>query len=145
MAEYQVGRSGGKDRYMVGWNESKASKNAYKVGGTDATGQMGSKSLPGDQDAVVGSKSQFSHADKDTKDDGSESVNMGFGGQISSGAPMKANGAGGEIDLAYTEKGDWSDAKNAIAKRKAQMESYRQAARESEYETPTVNMVNISK
>lgn len=149
MADYMVGRGGGgKDRYTVGWNESKSSQNAYKVGTSPGKGGgdvPSSKKLPADQDPVVGSKSQFSHADKDTADDGSASVNMGFGGSLSSGLIGDPTKAGGEVDLNYVERGDWSDAKNAIAKRKAQMEAFRQVGGASQYETPTVNMVSLKK
>lgn len=146
MADYMVGRGkGGKDRYMVGWNEAKANSNAYKVGGGDGEPAPTSKGLPGDQDPVVGSKSQFSHADKDTKDDGSESVNMGFGGQISSGPNTDPTGPGGQQQLTYAEKGEWSDSKNAMAKRKAQMDAYRQISGSGQYESPTVDLVNIKK
>lgn len=139
MADYMVGKGGSsKDRYMVGWNESKSK--AYKVGGGSAGVSQGSKALPGDQDPVVGSKSSFSHAEKDTKDDGSESVNMGFGGQIASGVNKDANGAGGQIQLTYAEKGDWSDSKNAMAKRKAQMDAFKTLQGDS-YKSPTVDLV----
>lgn len=145
MAEYMVGRGSGKDRYTVGWNESKANGSAYKVGGRDLPGQVGSKALPDDQDAVVGSKSQFNHEEKDTKDDGSMSINMNFGGEVSSGTITDPTAAGGEVDLNYVEKGDWSDQKNAMAKRKAQMDAYRQVSGASQYDTPTINMVETKK
>lgn len=146
MAEFMVGRAkGSKDRYMVGWNESKSNSSAYKVGGGDGEPAPSSKGLPGDQDAVVGSKSQFNHAEKDTKDDGSKSMRMNFGGAISSGAASDPTAAAGQVELEYVEKGDWSEEKNAMAKRKAQMDAYRQISGASQYDTPTADLISVNK
>lgn len=137
MSDYMVGKAGGKDRYMVGWNKGKEA--AYKVGGGQKSGGSSAKGLPDDQDPIVGSKSAFSHAAKDTKDDGSASENMGFGGAVSMGASA-------DPALEYGEKGNWSDSKNAMAKRKARMDAYRQASDPGEkYDSPTVDLVSIKK
>lgn len=141
---YFVGnKSGGKDRYMVGWNESKSNASAYKVGNSKSGPSQSSKSVGGDQDSVVGGKSAFSYSEPDVKDPGDKSKNMNFGGEISNGIQsMKATGPGGDVMLSYSEKGDWSDSKNAMARRKANMEAY---GKGDGYTSPTVDLVSIKK
>lgn len=145
MADFQVGSKGGKDRYMVGWNGD--GKSGYKVGGGGSSvGQSSNKALGGGgMDPVVGSKSAFSYSGEiDPKDVGDKSDNMNFGGSQSSGIPANKNSAGGEIQMTYSEKGDWSASKDAIARRKAMADSSR-AMSGSKYDSPTVDIVNIKK
>lgn len=145
MADFQIGSGGkGGDRYKVGWNESKS--NLYKVANSKESLGMPKKALPDDQASPAGLHSAFSHDAVDTKDDGSMSPNMGFGGEVSSGPSSDPTGDGGALKLEMTQKGDsWTDQKNAMAKRKAQMESYRQVMGEGQFETPTVDLVQIKK
>lgn len=141
MSDYLVGRKaqGGKDRYMVGWNESKSNANAYRVGsGGSQVAQSDNKSLGGGQmDPVVGSKSAFGYAGElDPKSVGDKSDNMNFGGEISNGIQQNS---GAEVagNLAYTEKGDWNTSKDAIARRKANADAAkRYYSANGEYNSP---------
>lgn len=140
MADYMVGRSGSsKDRFMVGWNGSK--NTPYKVGGSQT--QIASKdngSLGGgDQASPAGAKSQFAHTGDDAgslKQIGDESPNMNFGGAIKVG--LRA----GSPTEDYAEKGDWSDEKNAMARRKAMMDAASQySAKGAQYKTPVADII----
>lgn len=149
MSDYMVGRKGGKDRYMVGYNESKSS--AYKVGGGGSSvGQSSSEKLGGgDQASPAGAKSAFQYPDdKDStyKDVGDKADNMNFGGSISSGAPSLKGSVAGDSQMSYTEKGDWSSSKDAMARRKAMMESSKKyMGADGQYNSPTVDLVQIKK
>lgn len=145
MADYKVGSAGGKDRYMVGWNGD--NKSGYKVGGGGSSvGQASNKSLGGlGMDPVVGSKSAFSYkGEVDPKDIGDKSDNMNFGGSSGSGMPANKQAAGGEIQLVYSEKGDYMASKDAIARRKAIADAGKNYSG-SKYDSPTVDLVNIKK
>ncbi len=139
MSDYKVGSSGSKDKYMVGWNKSESK--AYKVGGRDSqveskdSGSLGG----GDQASPAGAKSQFSHVEKDVKDIGDKSPNMNFGGAVKVG--IRADMATED----YSEKGDWSDEKNAMARRKGMMDFASKYSNSAGYETPTSDFVNIKK
>jgi hypothetical protein len=116
VADYMVGKgSGGKDRYMIGWNKSKENSSAYKVG-VGSGGKSGdtSKNVGGDQDSVVGGKSNFKGPEVDYKDVGSKSDAANFGGTIGSAKYSADDG-----DLEYTETGSWDMKKDAMARRKA--------------------------
>ena len=150
MSDYMVGRkSGGKDRYMVGWNESSKNANAYKVGGGGSqVGQADNKKLGGgDQDPVVGSKSGFQYAGEvDPKQIGDRSDNMNMGGSTQEG--IRANngsGAGGEVEMSYTEKGEWSAQNDAMARRKAEADAAKRyySNTGSQYDSPTPTQVTI--
>lgn len=147
MADYMVGKGGGgKDRYKVGWNESKS--NAYKVGGGGSNpSQADNKNLgSGDQGSPAGQKSAFKYKDIDTKDVGDSSENMNFGGSQASGAGEGPTGAGGQIELSYSQTGGFGESKDAMARRKARMEGYKQAmGAGAGYDSPTVDLVNIKK
>lgn len=118
---FMVGRKPGSDKYMVGWNKTEANSNAYRVGNSKSGPGQASKSVGGDQDSVVGGKSAFSYSDPSLKDPGDKSENMNFGGGESAGVPKASQKAGGEIDLVYTEKGDYQ---KAMKKRIDNMEAY---------------------
>jgi hypothetical protein len=139
VADYMVGRSGGKDRYMVGYNAE--GKSGYKVGGGGSSvGQSSNESLGGgDQASPAGAKSAFSYKDIDTKDVGDRSDNMNFGGSI-------ANGVRSETpSQEFSESGDWSVEKDAMARRKAMMESAAKYMSNKEYNTPTADIMDIKK
>lgn len=124
MADYMVGRKPGSDKYMVGWNKTAANSNAYKVGNSKSGPSQSGKSVGGDQDSVVGGKSAFSYSEP-AKEIGDKSDNMNFGGGESGGVAKNPNKAGGEIDLVYSEKGSFSDSKDAMARRKARADASR--------------------
>jgi hypothetical protein len=144
VADYMVGKGGGgKDRYMVGANQAKG--NIYKVGGGGSNpGQADNAQLgKGDQDPVVGSKSAFDYkadTDKTYKDIGDAGDNSNFGGGQSGGPETRRTGAGGEIELSYTEKGDFSMEKDAMARRKARADGYKQVmSGGNQYKSPVLD------
>lgn len=120
-----VGRKPGSDKYMVGWNKTAANSNAYRVGNSKSGPSQAGKSVGGDQDSVVGGKSAFSYSDPSLKDLGDKSENMNFGGGESGGVAKNPNKAGGEIDLVYSEKGNFNESKDAMARRKARADASR--------------------
>lgn len=142
MSDYMVGRkaSGSKDKYMVGWNESKSNANAYKVGGGGSSvGQSDNKKLgSGGLDPVVGSKSAFGYeGELDPKDIGDRNENSNLGGGESTGMPAnKQRGGGGEIEMAYTEKGDFQERTKAMNRRLAGTSFSGDG-----YDSPTVTLV----
>lgn len=143
MGDYLVGKkSGGKDRYVVGWQDGK--NPAYKVGGGKGSVASANNSElgGGDQASPAGQKSAFSYkgVDHSNKNDGSDSENMGFGGAVSSGMPS------GNMTMEYSEKGDWDMGKNAMAKRKAMLEAANKYLNnDDKYKSPTVDIVDVKK
>lgn len=125
---YKVGQSG-KDKYFVG-------------GGGKSPGRADNKSLTDSNDPVVSSKSAFKYP-YDTgstyKDVGDSGENSNFGGGKVMGIQNdNATGVGGEIPLSYSEKGDWSDKKDAMARRAA-MSSNAKDYSSSQYNSPVVD------
>lgn len=145
MSDYLVGKKsvGGKDRYVVGWQEGKQA--SYKVGGGSkaSPAESDNKELGGtDQASPTGQKSAFKYNTPDTtnKNDGSDSENINFGGSISNGMPMD------NLNLKYTEKGDWDMNKNAMSKRKERMEAAdKYLGKNSQFDSPTVDIIDVKK
>lgn len=147
MADFMIGKGGsGKDRFMVGWNESKQNKSAYKVGTSASSPSQSNKSVGGDQDPVVGSKSDFSYKEIDAKDVGDRSPNMNLGGEVSSGTKMDPTGTGGQLKLEYAEKGDWEASSGALSRRKASLDQEKKYyGANSEFDTPTASIISVKK
>lgn len=143
---YMVGSNNQKDRYAVG---TYGQKDVYKVGGGGAApGESDNKALVafGAGDPVVESKSQFKYpynTDATTKDIGDRGDNTNVSGAISNGIDnMKAQAGAGEISLVYSEKGNWDESKDAMARRKELMDNKkRYFGNQSEYQTPTPDIV----
>lgn len=143
-----VGKKGSaaKDRYMVGYNGSKENKNAYKVGNSKSNVSASSKAVGEGMDSVVGGKSSFNYKEPDIKDPGDKSENMNFGGEISNGIKSNKGSVGGDLELSYSEKGDWDSQKNAMARRKANMEAAsKYYSKNGQYDSPTVDLIDIKK
>ena len=144
---YKVGNGPGKDRYMVG----QKGKDVYAVGQMSSKGGSkqggGSNGLASsDVDPVVGSKSQFNYKGIDPADVGDKADNMNFGGAVQNGIQKdNATGAGGEIPLAYSEKGDWDVQKDAMARRKRMIEMQRTVNGKVDFDTPTVSIIDVKK
>lgn len=146
MADFMVGKDGGgKDRYKVGWNENKSQ--AYKVGGgAGSTPQATNASLGGgDQGSPTGAKSAFNYSAPNAADPGDKGENMNFGGANASGVGTDPTGVAGQDELNYSIKGDWNSSKDAMSRRKARMDGYRQISGGGQYDTPTVDLVNVKK
>lgn len=126
MDNYKVGNgAAGKDQYKVG----RDGKDKYIVGNKQGSpGQANNQAFVnyGSGDPVVESKSAFNYDNSDAKakDVGDESENMNFGGAYRNGMQsMNGFDAGGDIKLTYDQSSDWDAKKNAMARRKGQMES----------------------
>lgn len=149
MADYMVGRgSKNKDRYQVGWNKTAENSKAYKVGGNPTSvGQSENKTLGGgDQASPAGSKSAFSYSEMNTSDVGDQSPNMNVGGSVSDGVMADPTQDGGQVELNYAEKGDWSTSKEAIARRKANADAAkRYYSQNAEYGSPTDDIISVKK
>lgn len=143
--KYSVGSSQSKDRYVVGQN----GKDKYYVGGGGKSpGQADNSSLTDGNDPVVSSKSAFKYPydSKETyKDVGDKNDNMNFGGAVESG--IKSDGVtrdGGQLQLVYSEKGDWDVKKDAMARRAGRAVSDKEVGnRSSQFQSPVVDSYPI--
>lgn len=118
--KYMVGSDQSKDRYVVGQN----GKDKYMVGGGGKSpGQADNASLTDGNDPVVSSKSAFSYpydAKSTYKDVGATGDNSNFGGgQVLSVSKDPEMAAGGDKSLSFSETGDFSSKKDAMARRAA--------------------------
>lgn len=129
--KYLVGTSKTSDRYTVGQN----GKDVYMVGIKQSGGKQSGKSEDADLDngqldSPAGAKSLFDYknsSDKDIKAVGDKADNQNYGGGQVMGVTNDGKfQVGGTSSMILGEKGDYGAQKDAMARRKAMLDSQKQ-------------------